>query len=232
MGVSFSENTEKLETSLQYRFNNPLLLREALTHKSIHHEDSLRYPSHNERLEFLGDSVLSLIISETLFNKNNGFNEAQMSKMKSYLVKESVLYEIANRLSLGNYLGLGKGEDSTGGRHKKSILADAVEALIGAIFIDSSYETARGIVLSLFDEKITNVIDKKEGSDFKSDLQELCQSRYGKLPEYRLVRQEGQDHKKIFTVEAYINGSMLGRGTGKSKKEAEAAAAKDVLDKL
>lgn len=229
MGVSFLGNTEELENSLGYNFSNPGLLIEALTHKSIHYENSHLFPFHNERLEFLGDAVLSLIIAEELFTRQNRFNEAQMSKMKSYLVKEAVLYEIANKLSLGNYLGLGRGEDSTGGRQKKSILANAVEALIGAIFIDSGYETTKKVVLAVFHEKIENVINKKEGADFKSDLQELCQSRFGRLPEYRIVRQDGQDHKKIFTVEAYINGTLLGRGIGRSKKEAEIAAAKEAL---
>jgi ribonuclease-3 len=226
-----SENTEGLETSLGYRFKDPALLIESLTHKSIHHEDSHRAPNHNERLEFLGDAVLSLIIAEALFTKDSAFNEAQMSKMKSYLVKEGVLYEIAKRLEIGNYLRLGKGEDSTGGRNKKSILADAVEAIIGAVFIDSSYEEAKKVVLRLFEEKISNVINKKEGTDFKSELQELCQSRYGTLPEYRIVKQEGLDHKKTFTVEASINGVVVGRGTGKSKKEAEASAAREAIEK-
>lgn len=226
------KNTGALESALGYFFKNPLLLKESLTHKSKHHEDTLHHPSHNERLEFLGDAVLSLVISECLFAKKAEFDEAQMSKMKSYLVKENVLYEIAKRLDLGNYIKLGKGEDLAGGRNKKSILADAVEALIGAVFIDSSYEETRRVVLGLYEEKIHNVINKKEGADFKSELQELCQGRYGRLPEYRIVKQEGLDHKKTFTVEAYINGNLMGRGAGKSKKEAEAASAKEALEKI
>jgi ribonuclease-3 len=155
-----------------------------------------------------------------------------MSKMKSYLVKESVLFETATRLSLGKYLRLGRGEESTGGRQKKSILSDAVEALFGAIFLDSDYETAKSVILRLFSDKIDNIISKKEGYDFKSELQEKSQGLFGVLPEYRIVKQEGEEHKKVFTAEVYINGQLYGSGTGKSKKDAQMNAAKEALKKL
>lgn len=223
------ENIQEIEKSLGYHFKDTSLLITALTHKSKHFEDPSNFKLFNERLEFLGDAVLNLSISEYLFTNPKNFTESQMSKMKSYLVKESVLHEIAQRLSLGNYLALGKGEETTGGRQKKSILADTVEAIIGAILIDSCYQTARDFVIKSFSEKISNVINKKEGRDYKSDLQEACQTKFGLLPIYEVVKQEGEEHKKVFTVQVYINGKSLGRGVGKSKKEAESASAKEAL---
>ncbi|MFQ3574542.1 MAG: ribonuclease III [Thermodesulfovibrionales bacterium] len=229
MDVLSLENIQEIEEYLGYHFNDISLLKAALTHKSKHFEDPINFEIHNERLEFLGDAVLNLAISEYLFNNSKNFTESQMSKMKSYLVKEAVLHEIAQRLCLGRLLALGKGEETTGGRQKRSILADAVEAIIGAIFIDSSFQTARDFVIQQFSEKITNVINKKEGRDFKSELQEVCQSKYNLLPMYEVVKQEGEEHKKIFTVEVYVNGKVMGRGVGKSKKEAESASAREAL---
>ncbi|MCX8027135.1 MAG: ribonuclease III [Thermodesulfovibrionales bacterium] len=232
MDVLSLENIQEIERALGYHFKDISLLKTALTHKSKHFEDPVSYKQFNERLEFLGDAVLSLCISECLFSNPKNFTESQMSKMKSYLVKESVLHEIAQRLNLGKYIVLGKGEESTGGRQKKSILADTVEAVIGAIFIDSSYENAKGLVVGIFQEKITNVINKKEGRDYKSELQEVCQSRFNLLPVYLVIKQEGEEHKKIFTVEVCINGKVMGRGIGKTKKEAESSSAKEALSRL
>ena len=232
MPAYYSKNIEGFEDSLGYRFNNKDLLVDALTHKSYHHENSDEAPRYNERIEFLGDSVLGLVIAESLFRHHIPLTEADMSKMKSYLVNESVLFEIASRLSLGKYLRLGRGEESTGGRQKKSILSDAVEALFGAIFLDSDYMTAKSVILRFFSGKIDSIISKKEGYDFKSELQEKSQSLFGILPEYRIVKQEGEEHKKIFTTEVYINGQLYGEGTGKSKKDAQMNAAKEALKKL
>ncbi len=232
MPVSFSKNTKELETSLGYQFKNSKLLIDALTHKSYHHEKPDESLNYNERLEFLGDSVLGLVIAEALFINETPLTEADMSKMKSYLVKESVLFDTASRLSLGKCLRLGRGEESTGGRQKKSILSDAVEALFGAIFLDSNYETAKSVILRLFSDKIDSIISKKEGHDFKSELQEKSQSMFGILPEYRIVKQEGEEHKKVFTVDVYINGQLCGSGIGKSKKDAQMNAAKEALEKL
>jgi len=228
----YSKDIESLEDILGYHFKNKDLLLDALTHKSYHHENIDEAPRYNERLEFLGDSVLGLVIAESLFLNDIPLTEADMSKMKSYLVKESVLFETATRLSLGKYLRLGRGEESTGGRQKKSILSDAVEALFGAIFLDSDYETAKSVILRLFSDKIDNIISKKEGYDFKSELQEKSQGLFGVLPEYRIVKQEGEEHKKVFTAEVYINGQLYGSGTGKSKKDAQMNAAKEALKKL
>lgn len=232
MPAYYSKNIEGLEDSLGYRFNNKDLLVDALTHKSYHHENPDEARRYNERLEFLGDSVLGLVIAETLFRHHITLTEADMSKMKSYLVKESVLFEIATKLSLGKYLRLGRGEESTGGRHKRSVLSDAVEAIFGAVFLDSDYGAVRAVILRLFNDKIDSIISQKEGYDFKSELQEKSQGMFGVLPEYRIVKQEGEEHKKIFTAEVYINDQLYGSGTGKSKKDAQMSAAKEALHRI
>lgn len=232
MPAYYSKDIEGLEHSLGYRFNNKDLLVDALTHKSYHHENPDEAQHYNERIEFLGDSVLGLVIAESLFRYHVSLTEADMSKMKSYLVKESVLFEIAARLFLGKYLRLGRGEESTGGRQKKSILSDAVEALFGAVFLDSDYVTAKSVILRFFSDKIDSIISNKEGHDFKSELQEKSQSLFGVLPEYRIVKQEGEEHKKIFTAEVYISGQLYGSGIGKSKKNAQMSAAKEALKRL
>ncbi len=227
-----SENIAGIEASLDYTFRDKSLLATALTHKSYHHENAGDVNTHNERLEFLGDSVLGLIIAEALFINKEHLTEAGMSKIKSYLVKELVLFEMASKLSLGDYLNLGKGEEFTGGRQKRSVLSDAFEALVGAVFLDGDYMTARAVVLRLFNDRIAQTILGKEDYDFKSELQEKVQSSVGTLPEYRIVKQEGEEHKKIFTTEVYINGELFGSGTGKSKKESQMDAAKEALKKL
>ncbi len=232
MPVSFSENTEKLEQSLGYAFKDKGLLLDSLTHRSYHHENPDKDHYFNERLEFLGDSVLGLAVSHILFLDEARLTEASMSKIKSSLVNESILFEIALSISLGEYLRLGKGEELTGGRSKKSVLSNAMEALFGAVFLDSDYNTAKSLFLRLYSQKLPDVISKKEGYDFKSELQEKIQSIYGVLPEYKIVKEEGAEHKKIFTVEVYIKGVQYGIARGKSKKEAQMLVAKEAFNKL
>ena len=222
----------KLEKSLDYTFKKRVLLREALTHKSFSHEHPQQEPLCNERLEFLGDSVLGFVIVEYLFLSKSQFSESVMSKAKSYLVQESILTDIARSLSLGRYLRFGKGEEATGGRKKGSILADAVEAVLGAVYLDGGYRKVRGVILKLFKERIDTVISSGDFHDFKSDLQERSQFLSGTVPEYRLTKQEGKEHDKIFTVAVYVSGKKLGTGCGKNKKQAEALAAREALKKL
>ena len=222
----------KLEKSLDYTFKNRVLLREALTHKSFSHEHPQQEPLCNERLEFLGDSVLGFVIVEYLFLSKSQFSESVMSKAKSYLVQESILTDIARSLSLGRYLRFGKGEEATGGRKKGSILADAVEAVLGAVYLDGGYRNVRRIILKLFKERIDTVISSGDFHDFKSELQERSQLISGSIPEYRLVKQEGKEHDKIFTVAVYVSGEKLGTGRGKNKKQAETIAAREALKKL
>ncbi|OGW40894.1 MAG: ribonuclease III [Nitrospirae bacterium RBG_13_39_12] len=227
-----SKDIIELEKRLGYIFRNKKLLQEALTHRSFSHENPDKADKYNERLEFLGDSVLGFVIVEYLFSSKSKFSESIMAKTKSYLVKESVLYEIAVSICLGRYLRLGKGEDSTGGRKKSSLLADAVEAVIGAVYLDSGYKKTREIILRLFKEKIDMILTSGEFHDFKTELQEKTQLNYGTIPEYKMIKQEGKEHKRIFTIEVYIAAKIFGTGCGKSKKEAETLAAKEALNKL
>lgn len=230
-----SNETQKITgiaEHLGYVFKEKRLLEEALTHKSYYHENRETAPSNNERLEFLGDAVIGLIIVEYLFLQEKQYPESVLAKVKSYLVSEVVLADIATSISLGKYLLLGKGEESSGGRDKKSILADSLEALIGAVYIDSDYEKTKSIVLDFFREKIDCAIESGEFFDYKTELQEKTQLLYGTLPEYRVLRQQGEEHKRIFTVAVYLNGKKLGTASGRRKKEAETIAAKKALAEI
>jgi ribonuclease-3 len=222
----------ELENVLGYSFKNRQILMNALTHRSFFHENPDKAQDYNERLEFLGDSVLGFVIVEYLYLSDSSLTESIMAKAKSYLVKESVLSEIAASLSLGKYLRLGKGEESTGGRTKRSLLADAVEAVLGAVYLDGGYEDARRLILGLFQNKIGSVLMSGEFYDFKTELQEKTQLLFNSIPEYRMIKQEGEEHSKIFTVDVHIAGTKFGTGFGKSKKEAETNAAQEALREL
>jgi len=232
MHASFSENLEKLERDLRYPFRKRDLLTEALTHRSYHHENPDRVPSYNERLEFIGDSVLGLVVVEYLFNFRSKFTESEMSEIKSYIVKGSLLSEVAAGISLGRYLRLGKGEDETGGRAKKSLLGNAMEAVFGAVYLDAGYDTARKTILGLFEERILEAIRSGQYHSYKTELQEESQMRFGVLPEYRIISQEGEEHLKTFSVEVFIAGKSFGKGTGRNKKEAQTSAAKEAMEKM
>lgn len=232
MPVFSSENLETLERDLGYSFLRRPLLLEALTHKSFRHENPSHASPHNERLEFIGDSVLGLVIVEHLFHNKKGYTESEMAEIKSYLVRGSLLAEIAHGINLGNYLRLGKGEEDTGGRNKKSVLANAMEAVFGAIYLDAGYKAARESILKLFEGQISSALSSGQYHNYKTELQEESQMRFGVLPEYRIIHQEGQEHRKIFTAEVFIAGKRLGRGSGKNKKEAQTAAAKEATERL
>jgi ribonuclease-3 len=225
-------NIAELEKGLGYIFRDKELLREALTHKSFYHENREKISSYNERLEFLGDSVIGLIIVEHLYLLREKHSESVLAKMKSYLVCESVLADIAHSLQLNRYLFLGKGEDTTGGREKKSILANALEAVIGALYLDAGFEETRDIVVDFFRDKINGAVESGEFYDYKTELQERTQLLQGLLPEYRLIRQQGEEHQRIFTVAVYLDGKRLGVASGRRKKEAETLAAKKALERI
>jgi ribonuclease III len=220
------------EDHLGYTFINKKVLLEALTHRSFYHENPDKAENYNERLEFLGDSVLGFVMVEALFSSERRLSESVMAKTKSYLVKESVLSEIANTIAIGKYLRLGKGEEATGGRTKRSLLADAVEAVLGAVYLDGGYEKSRELILRLFKEKIDAILSSGEFHDFKTELQEKTQMLFSVIPEYQMIKQEGEEHRKTFTVGVSIAGEMFGAGCGKSKKEAETIAAREALKKL
>jgi ribonuclease-3 len=221
-----------IQKSIGYKFKDPGILLEALTHKSFKHENPDEAASHNERLEFIGDSVLGLVVADYLYRCGVGFTEAEMSRIKSHLVKGKVLAELASGIALGDYLRIGKGEEGSGGRKKISILANAMEAVFGAVFEDGGYVGARKAILRLLKERLDEATASGDFADYKSELQELCQMRFGCLPEYRLVSQEGKEHKKVFTFEVFIDGQSSGRGRGATKKEAQAKAASQALKNL
>ncbi|HER24212.1 MAG TPA: ribonuclease III [Candidatus Atribacteria bacterium] len=222
----------KLEEKLDYKFKNKILIKEALTHPSFPKKSFKGKVTNNQRLEFLGDSVLNLIVTGYLYRKLASSSEGKLTKIKSVMVSKDVLAKWADQLSLGKYIILGKGEDSTGGRNKLSILADCFEALLGAIYLDSGIQKTKKI-LSLFIKKEMELIMKdKHGGDFKTLLQEVSQKKLKCLPEYYLVKEKGPDHKKIFCIEVKLNKTTYGNGSGENKKEAEQNAAQDALKKL
>jgi ribonuclease III len=229
---SNTDRIEKVEQGIGYTFRDKRLLLEALTHKSYYHENRGVAPSYNERLEFLGDSVIGLIIVEYLFLHERSYTEAVLAKIKSYIVSEPVFAEIGASLSLGPCLLLGKGEKSTGGMTKKSILANTFEAVIGALYLDAGLSRTREIVHRLFRERIEAAIGSGDYFDYKTELQEKSQLLYGTLPEYRVIRQQGEEHQRIFTVAVFLLGKQLGAASGRRKKEAETLAAKEALLKM
>ena len=232
MHVSSSEDLTGLEESLGYTFRKKSYLREALTHKSYAHERSKECESFNERLEFLGDSVLELIISEYLFTSYPDYTEADLSRIKAYVVQESTLAETSMDLMLGRYLLLGKGEEMTGGRKKSSLLADAFEAVLAAIYLDGGYRKARDFALKHLKTKADELTSSNFIFDFKTKLQEVAQARYGVLPRYVTHKEEGPEHRKTFEVKVFVKETFLGSGKGKTKKAAAQKAAEKGLKKI
>ncbi len=210
---------------LQWPFQNMTLYEEALTHTSFAHEAGMR--QHNERLEFLGDAVLELVISEYLYKSFPGYPEGKLTQMRHNVVNEKSLAALARQLGLGDHIRLGKGEVISGGAEKPSLLADALEALIGALFLDVGYEQATPRLIALF-QPMLEAIGKGlfPVADYKTMLQEKCQFIIGKTPTYTIIREVGLQHDKTFEAAVELDGAVIGRGNGKSKKEAEQAAAK------
>jgi ribonuclease-3 len=219
----------ELQQQIAYTFLDPRLLERALTHSSYANENRLSV--HNERMEFLGDSVLNLVVSELLMTAVPEASEGMLSRLRAAVVSETSLAAIARRFSLGEFLCLGRGEEQTGGREKDSLLADSLEALVAALYQDGGIEPVRSFIDRFFSDAIE--LARAGGTaDHKTALQELCQERLKTLPDYRVASQSGPDHHKEFTVELTIKGEVFGRGTGRSKKEAEQRAAKEALEKL
>lgn len=220
-----------LEQALGYVFQEPLLLVNAFTHRSYANENPSLSCQDNERLEFLGDAVLQLCVSDLLMKHFPDFTEGQLSKTRAALVNEQSLAALGRRFGLGNHLLLGKGEEASGGRGKTSLIADAFEAIIAAVYLDGGYSQASRLIDDLFAEMIST---GKEGAppyrDYKSTLQELCQSRFHETPKYQLLNEYGPDHDKTFEVELAVVESVKETGTGKSRKEAEQQAARKALE--
>lgn len=212
----------ELEKCIGYTFQDVELLNLALTHTSYANETKMS-GHHNERLEFLGDSVLSVIVSEHLFKTHKKQQEGKLTKIRAGLVNEKALFTYAQKINLGNYLYLGKGEDQNGGRERPSICADAFEALIAAVYLDGGYTAAKSFVLPFVEHALTNL------DDYKTQLQEVVQQNPGEKLRYVTVNETGPDHDKNFEVEVHLNSNVIGTGSGHSKKEAEQEAAKEAL---
>lgn len=225
-------DTPALEGVIGYSFKNAYLLIEALTHKSYYYENQRISPAHNERLEFLGDSVLGLTVSAYLFRQNTLMSEAMMSKVKSYVVKGAVLSDVARDIGLGDFLLIGKGEEDTGGREKSSLLTNAMESVIGAVYMDGGFEASADLIHMLFGHRLSEAIKSGEFQDYKTEFQEVCQGRFNITPQYRVTAQDGLEHSKVFTVEALVDGEIKGAGKGRSKKKAEQEAARNGLVNL
>ncbi len=219
-----------LEQKIGYTFQDPGLLDNALTHSSYANEHREQGTPSNERLEFLGDSILGLVVADHLYRTRPDLPEGDLTRIRAALVCESSLVDVAKELDLGSYLKLGKGEESGGGRHRPSIQADAVEAMLAAVYLDGGIGQARKLIHSLI---LGHEREKTAaGRDYKTALQELVQRETGKVLSYRLTGESGPDHAKIFAMEVLLNGEPIGAGQGHSKKEAEQAAAKAAVEKM
>ncbi len=219
-----------LEQRIKYKFRNSLLLAEALTHPSLGHETQ-RHHFDNQRLEFLGDAVLQLIFTEYLFDQHPEYAEGLLTKTRARLVSREGLKVLASGIELGKYLMMGKGEETSGGRDRASALADAYEALIGAMYLDSDYVTVRRVVLTEAREILENLHGDPTEVNPKGRLQEILQAISPVSPTYPIIDQSGPEHQKQFISKIVWSGIELGVGEGRSKKEAEVAAARDALDK-
>ncbi|ANE33436.1 ribonuclease III [Campylobacter hyointestinalis] len=217
------DKLKRLENLVGYKFKNKELLKEALTHKSM------KTSCNNERLEFLGDAVLDLIVGEYLFFKFNHTDEGNLSKLRAALVNEKSFAKLSSSINLGEFLYLSTAEENNNGRNKPSLLSDALEALMGAIYLESGLEKVKEIFTKLLEKEYKNIDLKSLGKDYKTALQEITQARFGVTPKYELVSSSGPDHKKVFEMAVYLDGKELARSFGSSKKEAEQSAALKVL---
>ena len=217
-----NEQLKELEEKISYHFQDKHLLAQALTHSSYANEHRLDHNHCNERLEFLGDAVLEIISSEYLFNTYQDKPEGDLTKLRASIVCEPTLALCTKEMNLGKYLYLGKGEDMTGGRTRKSILSDALEAVIGAIYLDGGFASAKEFILRFI---LTDIEHKQLFYDSKTILQEIVQASHKEELGYRLVKEEGPDHNKHFVAEAYVGDRVIGQGEGRTKKGAEQEAA-------
>ena len=223
---------KEFQQTIGYFFKDVKLLNAALTHSSYANEKDLSIEEYNERLEFLGDAVLEMIASEYLFRKLQDYPEGMLTKIRASMVRRQVLVKYATSIGIGKFMLLGKGEEITGGRERVSILADAFEAVIGAIYLDGGYAPVRDFALRFINEKVVDFLEKNGVYDSKTCLQEKVQAESGKTIEYKLVDQWGPDHDKRFLVQVLIDSKVYGEGIGRSKKEAEQNAASKALEKL
>ncbi len=219
------------EKNAGIRFRKLDFLNLAFSHRSYANESKENF-NNNEKLEFLGDSVLGLVVSEYLYLNLKDKNEGDLARIKSFVVSEDTLADVARELKIDNFILIGKGEEYSGGRKKKAILADCMEAIIGAYFIDSGFQSAKKFILKLIVPEITKVIENKHRKDYKTLIQEFSQKNYKTYPKYNLVKKSGPDHDRTFWIEVNVNGKNYGPGSGKNKKEAEQKAASIAYEAL
>ncbi len=231
MPVKRRKLLEQLEERLGMRFNDLSLLNQALVHRSYLNGKSATRNESNERMEFLGDSVLGLVVNEHLYKRHPGENEGNLTKIKSLIVSRQVLAELAEDLDLGKYLLLSSGEIESGGRNRTSIIADALEGVIGAIYLDRGLDTSRRFIRQLLLHNVEGFTESEEHINYKSLLQERVQSERKVHPQYKIRREAGPDHEKTFHVDVMVSGKLWGSGEGKTKKDAEQVAARDALDR-
>jgi len=220
-----SRELNKLAKHLGFRWASRHLLQVALTHSSWVNEHPDLHESDNENLEFLGDAVLDIVVSHYLYTRNPDLSPGVYTQLRAAVVNRKVLARKAREIELGNYIRLGHGEEHTNGRDKDSVLADALEAVIGARFIAAGYRAAEKLVLRLFEREIDDSCRDGNDSDYKSSLQNYAQETFREIPQYRVMQSSGPDHDRRFEVEVRVHGELLGRGIGKSKKAGEQAAA-------
>lgn len=221
----------KLQGDIGVTFNDLSALQQAFVHRSYLNENPDFTLGSNERLEFLGDAFLGLVIAESLYREFDGLDEGDMTKLRAALVRQDSLAQLASCLGLGSYLYLGQGEEKGGGRKRARNLACVMEAVIGAVFVDQGFETAKGLITRVFGRSVRKVMEEGLAVDQKSRLQELVQAERQERPLYRLVEAVGPDHDKTFWVEVIVGGETFGRGCGKSKQSAEKEAAKQALQR-
>lgn len=221
-----------LQKKLGIAFKDISILQQALVHRSFIHENPEFELQDNERLEFMGDSLLGFVIALKIYEDSPGLSEGEMTKMRAALVRKESLAGLAGSLELGAYLYMGRGEESSGGRDKQSILSGAFEAVVGAVFIDQGFDASRDFIFRVFKGGMDRAADKHLTADYKSQLQELVQSRNRTAPVYKIVRETGPDHAKEFTVEVSVDGVVIGSGRGMSRRQAEKEAARVALDSL
>jgi ribonuclease-3 len=222
----------ELQKILGVPFQQQELLTQALTHSSYANENPGVAPASNERLEFLGDAILGLIVAENLYRDFPGMSEGEMTRLRSILVKQETLARVAESIKLGNYLYLGKGEEASGGKDKPANLARALEALIAAVYLDHGPAVTEQLVLEILDAELLKTLYQGMIVDYKSQLQELLQAKTQQTPVYNLIETQGPDHSKKFTVEVRLGNDVLANGIGRSKKKAETEAARIALEKL
>lgn len=221
-----------LQQALGVSFSDVSLLEQALIHSSYINENPTLASTSNERLEFLGDAVLGLIVADRLYQDSPQLTEGEMTRLRSALVRRDTLARMARAIKLGGHLYLGKGEEAGGGRDKPANLASALEAVIAAIFLDRGLAIAKDFILRLLDLELQKVVSQATAVDYKSELQELIQSREQRTPTYHVIEETGPDHDKKFTVEVRLGKTVLGKGSGRNKKAAEMEAARSALERL